>query len=67
MNLATLNIQKATLTQALHELNAIKVICHNCTSYHGQLCAKYQATPPPDWISKGPVECEHWEYDGIPF
>ena len=66
MNLATLNIQKATLKQALFELEAIKVNCLHCESYSGEICQQFKASPPPEWVN-GPVDCEHWVFDGIPF
>ena len=66
MNLATLNIQKATLKQALFDLDAIKVHCNNCEQYSGTVCKQFGATPPPEWVT-GPVDCEHWTYDQIPF
>lgn len=67
MNLATLTIQKSTLRRALHELEAIKITCNQCIHYHDERCAKFDAAPPDEWVERGPVECEHWTFDGIPF
>lgn len=66
MNLATLNVQKQTLKKALHDLEIIKPSCHSCDRFTGGECSQFGAAPPREWIV-GPVECEHWEYDEIPF
>lgn len=67
MNLATLTIQKSTLRRALHDLEAIKVTCNQCIYFHDSICGKFDAAPPAEWVGRGPVECEFWEFDGIPF
>lgn len=66
MNLATLNVQKQTLEKALHDLEKIEVSCHSCDKFVNGQCLQFKAAPPVEWI-KGPVDCEHWEYDNIPF
>jgi hypothetical protein len=30
------------------------------------MCKQFGAKPPLEWIT-GTVECEHWEWDQIPF
>lgn len=71
MNLAELNVVKGALRDALANYERIKPCCHSCTNYSGNLdsgrCAKFDnAQPPKEWI-RGPVECEQWTYDAIPF
>ena len=68
MNLATLNLQKQTLQKALRDLDNIKVNCHSCDRFTGGQCGQFEAAPPPEWVKgPGPVACEHWEFDNIPF
>lgn len=66
MNLATLVLQKQTLKKALRDLENIKVSCHSCDKFIGGQCLQFKAAPPSEWI-EGPVDCEGWEFDNIPF
>ena len=66
MNLATLNVQKQTLQKALRDLERIKVNCHSCDRVTGGTCSQFGAAPPPEWVT-GPVDCDHWEFDNIPW
>ena len=66
MNLATLVLQKQTLKKALCDLEKIKVSCHSCDKFTGGQCLQFEASPPHEWI-EGPVDCESWEFDNIPF
>jgi hypothetical protein len=65
MNLIELNAIKSHLAQQLADLEGIAVNCRSCTKYDGQ-CSQYQATPPEDWLH-GSIDCEHWNWDQIPF
>lgn len=68
MNLATLNLHKQMLKKALRELDFIKINCCSCDNYAGGNCKKFGAAPPDEWLTgPAPVDCEHWEYDEIPF
>ena len=66
MTLIELKATKEALKRSLHELENIKVACYSCTQYKNTHCTKYGAPPPDDWV-RGPIECESWEYDEIPF
>ena len=69
MNLIQLTTTKEALRQSLQRYERITVCCHSCEhygSYGSKMCAVHKATPPPEWI-KGPVECDDWRYDEIPF
>ena len=66
MNLIELTSTKTALRKYLHELERITPSCHSCEHFAQGQCAQAQAAPPPEWV-KGPVECERWEHDGIPF
>jgi hypothetical protein len=69
MNLVTLNATINALKQQLQVFENIRVCCHSCERFGEivpQQCAVHQATPPTDWI-KGPIECEHWSHDSVPF
>ena len=66
MNFHELTASKEALKRSLRELEIIKVACYSCTQYKHTKCQHYQAAPTEDWV-KGPVECEHWIYDEIPF
>jgi hypothetical protein len=65
MNLIELNAIKSHLAQQLADLEGIAVNCRSCTKYDVQ-CSQYQATPPEDWLH-GSIDCEHWNWDQIPF
>lgn len=69
MNLATLNATINALKTQLQTFENIRVCCHSCERYgeaRAHQCAVHQATPPPDWIT-GPIQCEHWVHDSVPF
>lgn len=66
MNLAELNATREALRKQLNEYNRILPSCNNCTHLGAGLCQQFNAQPPVEWV-KGPVECEHWDYDFIPF
>lgn len=66
MNLAELTVMRKVLKQKLVELDAITPSCNNCIYYEGRMCQKHGATPPDEWV-KGPVECQDWSYDNVPF
>lgn len=66
MTLVELKATKEALKRSLHELENIKVACYSCEKYKNTQCSQYAACPPPEWI-QGPIECEHWKYDEIPF
>ena len=65
MNLIELNAIKDHLAKQLTDLDAIKTNCTSCSRYDGK-CKEYQAEPPQDWL-QGSVDCEHWNWDQIPF
>jgi hypothetical protein len=44
----------------------IQVNCRQCNNFSTGICKQFEAKPPLEWIT-GTVECEHWEWDGIPF
>lgn len=66
MTLHELNLTKAALNRQLTELNRIKPGCNSCTRYQGGVCDHFNAAPPDSWVA-GPIECEQWQFDGIPF
>jgi hypothetical protein len=66
MTLTERAITIQALKAQLHEYESIHPSCTNCTSLQNNVCQYFSASPPPEWI-KGPVECEQWTYDGIPF
>lgn len=66
MNMNQLVSTKTALLKSLHDLERINPKCNNCTNYANTRCAKFDASPPREWIA-GPVECEHWDFDGVPF
>lgn len=66
MNLIQLQTTRDALKQSLQSLERIKPCCHTCEHYQGNRCDKFAAVPPPEWVA-GPVECEQWSYDNIPF
>jgi hypothetical protein len=57
---------EAALTNALERHRRINVSCQGCVHYERAQCDKFNATPPPDYVT-GKVKCEGWEHDGIPF
>lgn len=69
MNLIELKATTQALRQSLQRYERIKVCCHTCERF-GEVvpkqCAVHKATPPPEWIS-GPIECNDWSHDSIPF
>lgn len=66
MNLQELNISKKLVRQQLQQLEQIKPSCTSCENFQNNKCAQFGESPPPDWIA-GPVECDQWQYDFIPF
>jgi len=66
MNLIELRAIKGHLHGQLAQVNAIPVNCQSCTQFSTSMCGQYKAPPPPDWIH-GTVECEFWDWDGVPF
>ncbi len=66
MTLAEIAIRKEALQKALDELDLIKPSCTNCTKYAHDKCAQFDENPPNSW-KIGPVQCEHFCWDGIPF
>ena len=68
MNLIELKATREALRKQLHEYDRITPSCDNCEhfSFQGKKCAKFNASPPAEWL-KGPVNCQHWEYDSVPF
>lgn len=66
MNLIELNATRQALRKQLYEYERITPSCNNCLRLEARVCQQFNASPPDDWIN-GPVECEHWDYDFIPF
>lgn len=66
MNFLALTTTRETLRAELKRLDAIQVGCSNCKNYELNNCKVFGEMPPGDWF-KGPVECESWEFDQIPF
>lgn len=66
MNLIQLQSTKEALKKSLHEYERITPACNTCENMRAGQCTHFKATPPPEWV-RGPVNCEHWEYDSIPF
>lgn len=67
MNLHDLKATREALRKQLHCYDLITPACNNCEKLGtDKRCNHFAAPPPPEWLT-GPVECEHWEYDGIPF
>lgn len=67
MNLAELTATREALRSSLARYEQINPCCNTCIHLIGEnRCSKYDSQPPQDWID-GPVDCQHWHYDGIPF
>lgn len=67
MNLAELKATTQALENQLRTLNSITPGCRSCEHFaRGNECDVFRAMPPPAWID-GPVECEQWVWDGVPF
>ena len=66
MNLAELKATREALRKQLNEYDRITPACQNCLHLGAGLCQQYNAAPPAHWL-QGPVECEKWDYDFIPF
>ena len=67
MNLAELTAIKMHLSKQLKELESIQITCLRCEHLKsGRRCDKFDAKPPDEWLN-GPVDCEHWLWDAIPF
>jgi len=54
------------LDSQVKQINTIEVNCQHCHNFATGVCQQYGAKPPLEWIT-GTVECEHWEWDQIPF
>ena len=67
MNLIELNAIKTHLKRQLKDIESIQVTCLGCEHLKsGNKCEKFNAQPPAEWLH-GPVDCEHWTWDEIPF
>lgn len=67
MNLIELKATREALRKTLREYDRITPACDNCTRMESSnRCRHFNANPPPEWIA-GPVNCQHWEYDNVPF
>jgi len=66
MNLLQLNVTKQALRRQLDEYERITPCCMTCENMESGICQQFQAAPPPEW-KHGPVDCEQWTHDGIPF
>jgi len=66
MNLIEINAIKRHLDSQVKQINTIQVNCRQCNNFETGICKQFGAKPPLEWIT-GTVECEHWEWDQIPF
>lgn len=66
MNQVELKVTITALKKLLSEHERITVCCQSCLMYERRQCSHHQATPPPEWLH-GPIQCEHWSFDSIPF
>ena len=67
MNLVELNAIKTHLKKQLKNLDDIQITCLRCEHLKScYRCEKFDAKPPAEWLH-GPVDCEHWVWDSIPF
>ena len=66
MNLIELNAIKSHLDGQVKQISSIEVNCLHCNNFAAGICKQFGAKPPIEWIH-GTVECEHWEWDQIPF
>jgi len=66
MNLIEINAIKNHLDNQIKQINSIQVNCLHCNSFKTGICQEFKAAPPMEWIH-GSVDCEHWEWDHIPF
>jgi hypothetical protein len=66
MNIIQLNSVKDALRSKLHELERITPACRTCEKFQSGICQHFGQSPPPEW-QLGPVECDQWVHDGIPF
>ena len=67
MNLQQLDFARHMLRTQLAQYERIVPACGNCTKCSSAFhCDVYQAQPPQQW-REGPVTCEHWKWDEIPF
>ena len=59
--------ERAALEQALKALDAKRPGCNTCEHYApGKGCTVFGAQPPEEF-RRGPVDCEHYVWDAIPF
>jgi hypothetical protein len=55
------------LKKQLKDLDAIRITCLRCEHLKaGRRCDKFDAKPPDEWLH-GPIDCEHWLWDAVPF
>lgn len=67
MNLIELTATREALRKTLREYDRITPACDNCIRLEpGNRCGEFNANPPPEWIT-GPVTCQKWHYDNVPF
>ena len=67
MNLHELRVTRDALRKQLSLYEHIQPACNNCEKMSAhKKCSHFEAVPPAEWLV-GPVECEHWRYDFIPF
>lgn len=66
MTLLELRLKKQALQNMLTEINRIRPNCRDCTKFNGKICNQFDAAPPNEWLNNE-IDCEHWEWDCIPF
>lgn len=66
MNLNELKATREALRTQLAHFDSIVPKCADCTHLMAGRCEVFDSTPPDNWV-RGPVECEQWHWDGIPF
>jgi hypothetical protein len=67
MNLIELNAIKGHLQKQMVQINAIPVNCHSCIKFAFGECQEFKAVPPADWVNAKCVDCQSWDWDGVPF
>lgn len=66
VNIALLTVKREALRKELQRLDAITPSCSNCNHYLLEMCKVYDQAPPSEWF-RGPIDCESWEFDALPF
>lgn len=66
MNLHELKVTRQALQAQLKVYEQIKPSCKSCEHFPNGRCERFNAVPPPAWLS-GDEECAEWVYDSIPF